>query len=447
MPIRFHQSLPALVDIVMRLGIPIDAGTVFVRDGTGRLLVAREQIPDKPSLEAAIRSGLGAYGAPVAAIDGDVAALLIADPSVRSTNVSLQTTQIRIRFADRRIVGLDWMTPTADPPANGPARLVFGSLKGGVGRSTALSVLAADLAYSGKKVLTIDLDIEAPGVGFMLLTSSEDSALDQRPEFGAIDYLIENGIGGVADDVLSDFVGISAFADGSIHVVPAVGRTTDEFPASMIAKLSRALVDDVKSDGSVLRVADQVRELVERFSAHGAYDVVLIDSRAGLGEISAAPLLTLGAEILLFGTDQPQTFRGYRYMLSHLVENSGVGGTPDWRERISFVQAKAPAAASKRAAFREALLELCTEQLYDQETLDSSGQVMQAEFNPSPDERGLGVPHDSLHIEFHPDYDAFDPVRDMTQLDPEVYDGPFANFLTRCWQLLGLEKSTTRGHP
>jgi len=286
------------------------------------------------------------------------------------------------------------------------------------------------------------MDLEAPGIGFMLLPGSSDIGLDRRPRYGVIDYLLEQGLGGIVDQDLYDFIGVSPFIDGSIDVIPAVGRETDERPATMIAKLSRALIED-REGGRVVSVAEQVRQMIERFVSRSNYDAVLIDARAGMAEITAAPLLGLGAEVLLFGTDQPQTFRGYAYILSHLVsvsDFSTLTAETDWRQRLSFVQAKAPAASSKRAPFREHLYDLCASQLYETERLDAAGELVEANFAPSPEEIGPGVPHDALHIQFHPDYEAFDPIGDTTQLDPEVYRGPFGAFLERAWQILAFDR-------
>ena len=74
-----------------------------------------------------------------------------------------------------------------------PAIVVFASQKGGVGRSTALAVAATEFAYRGKSILAIDLDLEAPGLGGMLLPADELSA------FGALDSYVENGRGPIDD--------------------------------------------------------------------------------------------------------------------------------------------------------------------------------------------------------------------------------------------------------
>ncbi len=435
MTLRFHESVPALVRLAMAHGVPIDLQTVVVRDGAGRLILARESIANAVQLEAALQEGLGGYAGPLALVTGAAVQRLLSDPSlVEVETVDAAGAAYRFKYADRRIVGMDWLRVPV-PLKSQPKRLVFGSIKGGVGRSTALAVLAADLARAGKRVLAIDLDIEAPGIGSMLLPGSSDLSQDRRPRFGVVDYLVEDALGGIKDEELYDFVGVSPFHEGSIDVVPAAGRVIDDRPETMIAKLSRALVEDRESDRTV-SVTEQVSRMVDRFAERTAYDAILIDARAGMAEITAAPLIGLGAHILFFGIDQPQTFRGYSYILSQLVSISdftSLTELTDWRLRLSFIQAKAPSAATKRASFRDRLFDLCANQIYDEE------ELVPGKFAPGQDEKGNDVPHDAWHIQFHPEYEAFDPLGDTTQLDPDVYKGPFGAFLERAWDLLNIE--------
>ncbi|MBY5391025.1 KGGVGR-motif variant AAA ATPase [Rhizobium leguminosarum] len=439
MTVKFQESLPVLLSVAKGNGIPLDGQTTFVRDGAGRLLIARKEVPNRTDLEAAIRNALGEYASPVAVVDGVAAERLSIDPSCRIISVLVEGDQVSLRYIDRRFVGADWMSPPASEFV-GTKRLVFGSLKGGVGRSTALAIFAADLARDGKKVLCIDLDLEAPGIGTMLLPPSDDLALDRRPKYGVIDYLIENGLNGILDEELYDFVGVSPFYEGSIDVVPATGRETDREPKSMIAKLSRALIEDVKLGNSV-SLTKQVRAMVDRLATRTNYDVVLIDARAGMAEITAATLLGLGAELLFFGTHQSQTFRGYSYILAHLASLADHDSGVNWKERITFVQAKAPSSTSKREPFRESLYELCAAHLYDADRIGPDGITVSGTFSPSIGDVGPGVPHDATFIQYHPDYDAFDPVGDKTQLDAEVYNGPFGSFLRRAWETAGIDRN------
>lgn len=437
MTLKFHESLERLVGMAAAHGVPLDEKTVFVRDGVGRLTVVREELTNADTLTIAAKQTLGAYASIRPVVSGPMALALVKDRTARIVDVPSLGP---VRFIDRRFVGADWLSELQTPSEIGPRRLVFSSLKGGVGRSTALTVLAADLARHGKKVLAIDLDLEAPGIGFMLLEESADIGKDRRPKYGVLDYLVENGLGGIADEEFEDFIGVSSFVDGSIDVIPVVGRVTDEHPEAMLAKLSRAFIED-QSDSGLVSFARQIREMVDRFAARKNYDAVLIDARAGLADSNAAALLGLGGEVLFFGIDQPQTFRGYRYLFAHLLENFGASvAYDDWRRHVSFVQAKAPAAPSKRSEFRESLYDLCSDYFYDEETLEDDGRVEIADFNFSVADTGDTVPHDASYVTHDADYVAFDPCGDRTQLDPDVYSGPFRHFLDRGWALLNLSR-------
>lgn len=436
--VKFDDALPLLVRALVDLDIDT-SDFVVVRDQRGRLLVACEKLADRcQEVRQQLLNLLGKYAAAPFLIFGEMAGKAKESSAVRKILVEGYTIQL----LDRRIVGADWLSLPADAQ-KGPVRLVFGSLKGGVGRSTALAVLAADLAQAGKKVLAIDLDLEAPGIGYIFLPECDADGQDRRPKFGVIDYLVENSLGGIADDELYDFIGVSKLGEGSIDVVPAVGRVTDDSPQNMLSKLSRALVEDNDNNGGVVSVSMQIQEMISRFTQRTSYDAVLIDARAGLAEVSAAPLLSLGAEVLLFGVAQPQTYRGYSYLLAHVSSllSQEEGSYEFWRERLHFVHAKAPSSAAKRDPFREKIYEICSAHLYEEELLDDHGSVIQVSFSPSPSEIGNGVPHDALYILGNQDYFEFDPLSDYSQLHEDVYRGPFGAFIQRAWELLGLERS------
>ncbi|WP_295578642.1 hypothetical protein [uncultured Lamprocystis sp.] len=285
MTLRFHESLGRLVAEVEAAGVPLDDATVFVRDGEGRLMVARESLSGAQALAASLSKTLGAYASTRPVIDGRMAAALVKDQAASEISVVLP-----------------------DRPAEGP-RII--------------------------------------------------RMVDRR---------------------------VSPFTDGSVDVVPVVGRVTDQHPETMLAKLSRAHGEDAGSHGPI-SFTHQVREMVDRFAARAQYDVILIDARAGLAESSAPALLALGAEILFFGADQPQTFLSYRYLFAHLLHcfGTGPGGYRDWRGHLSFVQAKAPSSAQQRIDFRDRLHGLCAEFLYDKESLAADGSVQVADFNSGAD--------------------------------------------------------------
>ena len=354
-PIRFDDSLPAFAGLVRSAwGEAAIANNLFLRDTSGRLTFVI--LDDNHSREE--RAALAERAAVVLGAYADRGGFALASPaelfddtligmggalSIRVTHPQYQGT---VNLVDRRMVGADWLR-NPEPASGAPARFVFSSLKGGVGRSTALCVLAAHLSSTGRRVLAIDMDLEAPGLGNLLLP---DGTL---PEFGLLDYLAETEVGSqLGDDFFLEIVGPSWLGGGRgrVDVIPAIGKRSLSFPANVLAKLARAYLVGSEANGRTLTFSDNMRRLVERFADPLRYDSILVDARAGLHETTAAAIVGLGAEVLLFGLNQPQTFAGYELLFAHLATLRQESGD-DWRSRLHFVQAKAPVDSQMRTTF------------------------------------------------------------------------------------------------
>lgn len=355
--VRFDDSLPLLIETVAaELGDEALAKGVILRDISGRLcFFAGSDLDDEifARLRDRLLVVLGAYARTdrvLSTLSAPGAGTILDEPSALRYRVGERF----VRLVDRRLAGADWLRAPANV-APRPPRFVFASLKGGVGRSTALSVVAAHLAARGGRVLAVDLDLEAPGLGAFLLTP------ETLPEFGMIDALVENNLGPLDDAFLADMIGPSSLAtrSGRIDVLPAFGRRSLANPADVLAKLARAYAEDIRPDGTVATILDQVRELVDRFADPARYDAILVDARAGLHETTASAVLGLGAEVFLFGLHEAQTFQGYAALLAHLARFVSPGEPlPEWVERLTPVHAKAPADATMRAEFDQQWQEL-----------------------------------------------------------------------------------------
>jgi hypothetical protein len=443
MAVRFDESLPILVEIIAQeLGPEALSAGVVLRDMSGRLAFFSSATLDVSTVEKLskqLREALGAYARSdrlVASANDFGVAEVLADRS----SVTLIVSEHLVRLVDRRLVGADWLRKPA-PVSGPPPRFVFASLKGGVGRSTALSVAAADIASRGLRVLAIDLDMEAPGLGSMLLKQAE------LPEFGLIDALVENGLGTLDDTFMADLFAPSALAarHGRIDVVPAFGQRSFRNPGDILAKIARAYAEDVRDDGTMASILDQVSEIVDHFAKTGNYHAILIDARAGLHETTATAVLGLGAEVFLFGLDEPQTFQGYSALFAHLARfiDPKTAARPEWLERITMVQGKASANADVRLAFAESC-----QLLYEHTGLvfaptDTSPVVsLPAEpFGDVPwnDE----VPDEELHLDEpvgprptiaildDERFRLFDPTRRRDLLSSDVYRSSFGQFLDR----------------
>jgi CobQ/CobB/MinD/ParA nucleotide binding domain len=278
-----------------------------------------------------------------------------------------------------------------------PPIMVFTSHKGGVGRSTALGVSAAALSAEGFNVLLIDLDMEAPGLGEMLLK--------EAPKFGRLDYFVEDGLSELDDSFFEDLVIPSQLTtSGLVHVVPVIGEAGNANPQNVLGKLARAYLEKARDDATVESFLDRTRKLVRRLAERTRYDAIFIDARAGLTEATAAAVLGLGADVLLFGVDTPQTFAGYRYFLSHLERfRPSASSESDWRYRLRMVHAKAQADPAAQARFRTEAFELFSDTLYDiEETMEEEA------FNFDYDD--VTAPHYAWPILNDLNYSEFNPL-------------------------------------
>jgi cellulose biosynthesis protein BcsQ len=425
--IFFDESLPVFVRaIAEHLGSNVLEQGLIVRDTSGRLrFLSSEKSPSnevRTKIEEGIAVGLGAY----ARRDGSIAfgdepgvQRLLNDPAA----FPMRQDSFIFRLLDRRIIGSAWLDAPKEEAA-GPPRIVFASIKGGVGRSTALAIAASDLARRNKNVLVVDLDLEAPGIGDMLLDD------ERLPRFGTVDYLVENGLGGIPDRYLPEFVGTSPLTTpggGRVDVLPTLGGQAIKYPSNTLPKLSRAMIEDIGSDGSVA-VAVQIADMLRRFAGRDSYDVVLIDSRAGLSELAAPAILGLGANVLLFGTAQRQTIQGYAALfaaLKLLAERDRVAGSrAEWRLLFKAVYAKAGLDMQMAARHRDNLYELFADNLYDAEDTQQD----------NPDTVSFDIddkdsPHWPLIIPFTQNLVDFDPVQAPGQLNAAFYEQAYRPFL------------------
>jgi Mrp family chromosome partitioning ATPase len=420
-PIRFDDSLPQFVASLVAAysGDLATAEPIVIRDFEGRLGVILD-IPaaDLDSLNGAVAERLGPYARPEDPVRGrNVAGVSRIVEEAQGAPV-LEIEGLTIRLLDRRIVGADWMVRPVLQPGAIP-RIAFVSIKGGVGRSTALSIAATHLAQAGLRVLTVDLDLEAPGLGATLLKPEE------LPTYGVVDWLVENGLSGTDSTFRADCIGKSSLLDG-ISVVPAFGSRTLAHPADALAKIARAGLEDMR-DGVPFPLRFQLQEMIESFEATGDYDVVLIDGRAGLHETTAAPVLGLGAKVLLFGINEPQTFQGYAFLLAHIRDR--IPGGTEWEEKVWFVQAKADPADMKIAQERFSALWNTEEgPLAQPERLgpDDLDLVWADNDAPAP------LPKDPvpvLRILNDERYRSFNPVENRVQLDERLVRSTFGELL------------------
>jgi MinD-like ATPase involved in chromosome partitioning or flagellar assembly len=213
---------------------------------------------------------------------------------------------------ERRLSKEEWTSRREPEPPwklvpGRPAIVTFYSFKGGVGRTTLLAATAWQLAAKGKRVLTIDLDVEAPGLGALL------GAETRR---GLLDFLVDSIATGHID--LTDLTASASHLGNEavrVDVLPA-GRLLPGY----FEKLARldfvgsGLLDD--PDGSP--VHRSLRSLLNKLAAENAPDYILLDSRAGLHDVAGLSLHDLAHVDVLVGRDSEQSYQGLELTVAAL---------------------------------------------------------------------------------------------------------------------------------
>jgi hypothetical protein len=153
---------------------------------------------------------------------------------------------------------------------------------------------------------------------------------------------------------------------------------------------SKLDTDRGEAEGFAARARRLLKGLEEALEA----DVVLIDSRAGLHETAAAAILHLDADVLLFATDQPTVWEGYRYLLAQLAQmaHSHPAGDDDWRLRLKMVYARAKQTRAALEGFRARAYQLWLDCLYDEQPAGAADDAFS--FAETDD----AAPHDPLVI-------------------------------------------------
>ncbi|MFD5110145.1 KGGVGR-motif variant AAA ATPase [Streptomyces cinereoruber] len=313
-----------------------------------------------------------------------------------------------VRFLDNTVVGEDWARVSDPVEVSGDGgrahRTALYGFKGGVGRTTAMAMLARRLADRGHAVLVVDLDLESPGAGPLLMGRD-------LPPHGLVDHLVESGLGN-ADGL--DLVVRSPYKPprategqtgefGELWVAPARGQGTEDTPYSYVDKLNRVYTDTADATFAE-RLEQAVRaceDAVERVSDTGRRpDVVLLDSRAGIHDVAAVAISRLCDLALLFGSDNEQTWAGYGDLFTAWQSS---GQAARIRERLRMVASMVPDSVHHTMEtylerFRGRAHE-CFEVLYDE--VEAYGEDEESS-KDEPDGDGPGESEAATELPFAP---------------------------------------------
>ncbi len=195
-----------------------------------------------------------------------------------------------------------------------PIVATFYSLRGGVGRSTALAYTGRILAAEqGKKVVCVDLDLEAPGLAALFGKENE-----VRENHGVVDLLLALEQG-VKPDASKHLIQVSDNYD--LYCLPA------GIPSADYARKLRLL----NPEAWYREEKNPLRDLITLLGEDLPFkpDVILLDSRTGITHLSGPLLFDLADLAFIVFFPHPQTKTGTGALVRALLAARTRRSTPE----------------------------------------------------------------------------------------------------------------------
>lgn len=218
-----------------------------------------------------------------------------------------------------------------------PQVITFYSFKGGVGRTTALTATARLLAQRGRRVIAVDMDLEAPSLpemfGVKLSTARQKSGLLE------LFHRLEEQESGI--DVRNYLVEVSE----NLYLLPA-GELNVEY-------LERLQGIDFHryyrlAENPVVMLLDRLQQLEPK------PDFILIDARTGLTDISAPLLFHLSDMSVVVFHPHPQSKQGLDLLVRGIL---GAKNRRNLTSELRFVISMVPPSDSETKQIRNRGLE------------------------------------------------------------------------------------------
>lgn len=233
------------------------------------------------------------------------------------------------------------MAPEPDQPVqvdeDSPKRplvVTFYSFKGGVGRSTALGLVAGILATRNRRVVMVDFDLEAPGISILFRSDAENINGEQ---YGILDYLHQRHL--TPDQNIPSIENcisqINLSTRGELFLVP-VGEY-DENYIHRLADLDRRTLESFYQGAT-----NPINQLIEDIKTQFNPDVILIDARPGFNDTSAIALFDLADTAIICFSPTDQSFEGLRWVVQGVRKQRDYQGKPDLRFLLTPMPLVAP---------------------------------------------------------------------------------------------------------
>ena len=188
--------------------------------------------------------------------------------------------------------------------------VTFYSYKGGTGRTLLLANVAVLAARLGHKVVAVDLDLEAPGLGYKLFETAP------RESHGVVRWLHQRvstrKAPAVAPLLLNVLVEDPFRPGGWLRLLPAGRGPSIEY----FSALQELALDQHLASGEA---ADAFVDLQDAIEGTIAPDLLLLDARTGVATSNLATTRVLADDVVALTLDTPEQLEGTRAVLRSLA--------------------------------------------------------------------------------------------------------------------------------
>lgn len=210
-----------------------------------------------------------------------------------------------------------------------PFVATFYSFKGGVGRSTALALVANILATRGYRVVMVDFDLEAPGLSFAHPTEASEIIT-----CGVLDYIYQRDLTPEeSEPQIEDCIRqISIPANGELYLIPA-----GAYDEGYIHRLA-----DLNIHALYQREANPIHQLLEDVKKSLHPHIILIDARTGFTEMGAVALFDQADLGIICFSPTKQSYAGLEWVVKAASKQRKYNGIPDLRFLLTPMPSVAP---------------------------------------------------------------------------------------------------------
>lgn len=407
----------------------------FVRDVQGRCSFALEgfeldhfrAIEEKITADKDLKPFLGALG--VQALDQENRLQPLIHKLRRRLDCPGQAFLV-----DRLLSNESWSRASDKNPPTWPPVVAFYSFKGGVGRTTAAGLTGLALAREGKRVIIIDLDLEAPGIEGFFFTEGAEGAGGITA--GVVDYLLEQAILGAGyQPDMNDFVlpysdPVIASVGGSLVIAPA-GRVDESYP-DRLGRLNLAEIARTTETGN------PIRGFINALLGWRTADIVIVDCRTGFTDLGGMTLNGLSLlDVLVFRAGEVDR-RYLPIVLDHITRfREGSAAEPLRATELArsfllvFTMTELPARSDEAVQYVKELREFASEVCWDHVFKRFADHGFAYPSTMAIDTPHEPVPHDVVLIPYLRDFAMSAAVADMLRIQGERPDRPYDALVRR----------------